>query len=86
MKKHEHYIYSFIFSAVLAVCISFSSAANVFAAQDEKNNSISKGTTAFIMIAVFIATAVCTAFITFRIKKKNISRSAGSSSKEEEDK
>ncbi|MBR1430686.1 hypothetical protein [Ruminococcus sp.] len=86
MKKHYNYFCSLFISSVFVIFSAFFSATVAFAAEDKKSESFSKGTTALIMIAVFIAAAICSAFITFKVKKNKISRSDETSSDNEKDK
>ena len=76
MKKISNIIFSGFFSAFFTVYSLINIGGNAFAAQSENTGGVSKGAAAFIMITVFIATAVITAFITFRIKKKKFNASA----------
>ncbi|HNZ98327.1 hypothetical protein [Ruminococcus sp.] len=83
MKKYSNHILSAFMSAIFAFSSLFLLNENSFAAQSEKSGSISKGTTAVIMIAIFIITAACTAFITFKVRKKKTSYPTEASSDKE---
>ena len=86
MKIFSNKILSVLLSAMFAFSVLSLLTENAFAAQSEKSGSVSKGTTAIIMIAIFIITAVCTAFITFKIRKKKSDSSSELTSHEEKEK
>ncbi len=55
------------------ICLSLSCySLNAFAADGTSHKGVSKGFTAFIMIAVFLVTAVLAGFISYKLKVKKI--------------
>lgn len=63
------------FSALMSSAICMCCCTNGFAAE-VSGGSVSKGLTAFIMIAVFALSAAAAGFITFRLRTKKLKEAA----------
>ncbi|MBR5683644.1 MAG: hypothetical protein IKW96_10315 [Ruminococcus sp.] len=74
----------FSFISVCFVCLSLSCCPlYAFAADDTSEKGVSKGLTAFIMIAVFLVTAAAAGFISYKLKVKKIRNNKEDSSDNE---
>jgi preprotein translocase subunit SecG len=63
----------FVTVSFFLICLSTSCCPLIaFAADGSSEDGVSKGLTAFIMIAVFLVTAVAAGFISYKLKVKNI--------------
>lgn len=69
----------------LPACLSVSGT-NAFAAEASENSEISKSTVIFIMIAVFIITAVISGYLTFKFKRNRTNTSENDHSKDNKEK
>ncbi|WP_295087505.1 hypothetical protein [Ruminococcus sp.] len=68
--------------SICFICLSLSFfTLNVFAADGNSGKGISKGLTAFIMISIFLVTAVIAGLISFKCKVKKIHNKEDSSDK-----
>lgn len=71
-----------VISAAFLTVFLLTNGLNAFAADSSGKTSISKGMTAFIMVIIFIATALITGFITFKLRKNKLRQSADENSSE----
>ena len=82
MQKKIKNMINFLFSLAFIAVMSFSGCMNTFAADSSGKATVSKGMTVFIMISIFIVTAVITGFVSFKIRRDKIRRSADDTSSE----
>ena len=84
---HMHHFFKKICASLLScsfICLSLSYfSLNAFAADGSAGKSVSKGLIAFIMIAVFLASAVSAGYISFKLKVKKIRNNKKKSSDNE---
>ena len=72
----------FIYSCSFVYCLFTAYPLSASASDASSKSGISKGMTAFIMIAVFLVTAVVAAFISYRLRVAKIRKSNNEGSKD----
>lgn len=82
MQKRTAKIINAIISAVLTLTVLSSECLTAYAAEGSAKTSVSKGMTIFIMVAIFIVTALVTGFISFRMRRNKLRRSSEKNSSE----
>ena len=81
---YKKFINTFI-SAFTFALFSLTSGTVAFAAEADENTDIPKGIIIFIMIVIFVATAVIAGFASYKIKTRNIDKSDKDNSEETKD-
>jgi p-aminobenzoyl-glutamate transporter AbgT len=82
MQKKTAKIINAIISAVLTLTVLSSECLTAYAADGSAKTPVSKGMTIFIMVAIFIVTALVTGFISFRMRRNKLRRSSEKNSSE----
>ncbi len=82
MQKKTAKIIIPLISAALTLTLMFSECLIAYAADGSEKASISKGTTIFIMVSVFIVTALITSYISFKLRVKKLRQQSEKNSSE----
>ncbi|MCR4794866.1 MULTISPECIES: hypothetical protein [Ruminococcus] len=83
MQNKTAKIITALISATFSLCIIFSECFTAYAADGSEKAKISKGMTIFIMVSVFVVTAIITGVISFRVRRNKLRQSSENKSSEE---